>query len=284
MSLDRILFAGSVAAWLYVTITMTPFAAAAQTMLSLSPDITLTQGVVVVEDQDVVLDNQLGIVVLENLGPIPAENDVIGHAADANGDRLFALANAASLAGGVFVRPGDVVRYDGANYTIEFDATTEGVPAGIKTDAVGIAPGGGLLLSFDGTVDLGGTIAADEDLVRWDGAVFVLAFDGSAAGLATPLDVDAAQDLGGGAYLVSLDTAGSVGGIAFSDEDVLRYDGAAWTLELDTSTTDGDWVAADLDAMVVPEPGAMIGIALGGLTLAGVRRSRRAQARPVARA
>ena len=200
---------------------------------------------------------------------------MIGHADDPNGDRLFALANAASLTGGVYARPGDVVRYDGANYSIEFDAATEGVPRGIKTDAVAIAPGGGLLLSFDGTVDLGGTIAADEDLVRWDGAVFVLAFDGSAAGLAATLDVDAAQDLGGGAFLVSLDTAGSVGGVAFADEDVLRYDGATWSLELDTSTTDSEWRAADLDAMVVPEPGALIGLATGVIAIAGTRRARR---------
>lgn len=276
MSLDRFVFVASLVAWLYVTLLLSPMSAAAQDMLSLSPDITLTQGATVVADQDVVLDNQLGITVLENLGPIPAPNDVTGHAADANGDRLFALANAASLAGGVYVRPGDVVRYDGANYTLEFDASAEGVPMGVKTDAVGVAPGGGLLLSFDGTVNLGGTVAADEDLVRWDGAVFVLAFDGSDAGLSTALDVDAAQDLGGGAVLVSLDTAGSVGGVAFSDEDVLRYDGATWSLELDTSTTDSEWIAADLDAMVVPEPGWMIGLATGALAIVPLRRARRA--------
>ena len=275
MSLDRFVFVASLVAWLYVTLILSPMSAAAQNTLSLSPDVTMTQGATVVEDQDVVLDNQLGITVLENLGPIPAANDVIGHAADANGDRLFALANAASLSGGVYARPGDVVRYDGASYTIEFDASAEGVPMGVKTDAVGVAPGGGLLLSFDGTVNLGGTVAADEDLVRWDGAVFVLAFDGSDAGLSTALDVDAAQDLGGGAVLVSLDTAGSVGGVAFSDEDVLRYDGATWSLELDTSTTDSEWIAADLDAMVVPEPGWMIGLATGALAIVPLRRARR---------
>jgi len=250
--------------------------ASAQSTVSLSPDVTIAVGGanLVVQDEDVVVDNQLGIVLLESLGTLSPANDVLGHAVDANGHRLFTLANAASLPGGVFARGGDVVRFDGAAYSIAFDATAEGVPAGARTDAVSLAPGG-LLLSFDTTVNLGGTVADDEDLVRWSGGAFSLAFDGSAAGLATGLDVDGAQDLGGGAFLISFDTSGSVGGVVFSDEDVLRFDGAVWSLEVDTSTLDADWVAADVDAVAVPEPALALGAALGGLLLAARARPRR---------
>ena len=251
--------------------------ASAQDTLGLSPDITISTGGVVAQDEDVVVDNQLGIVLLENLGALPAAGDVVGHAVDANGDRLFTLANATQLAGGVFARAGDVVRYDGASYSIEFDASAEGVPMGVLTDAVAISPSG-LTLSFDTTVSLDGNVYADEDLARWDGAIFSPAFDGSAAGVSGALDVDGAQDLGGGAFLLSFDTAGSVGGVAFSDEDVLRYDGASWSLEVDASTIDGDWLAADLDALVVPEPGLAVAVlaGLGGLATAaaGARRRR----------
>ena len=97
---------------------------------------------------------------------------------------------------------------------------------GVMTDATSLAPGG-LLLSFDTTVDLGaGLIAADEDLVRWNGSSFSLAFDGSTEGLDPSLGIDAAQDLGGGAFMISFDTTGQIAGIVFDDEDVLRFDGA----------------------------------------------------------
>ncbi len=253
--------------------------ALAQSTLAASPDVTIAVGGagLVVQDEDVVVDNQLGIVVLENLGSLPDAAEVTGHAVDANGDRLFSLETTTSLAGGIVARPGDVVRYDGASYSLEFDASTAGVPDGVAVDAVSLAPGG-LSLSFDTTVALGGGIvAADEDVVRWDGADFSMVFDGSAAGLGASLDVDGTTDLGGGAFMVSLDTSGVVGGVNFDDEDVLRYDGAGWTLEFDASDADADWRAADLDAVQVPEPGVAWALGLGSLALfsQGIRRATR---------
>lgn len=253
--------------------------ASAQSTLGVSPDITIALGPggLVVQDEDVVVDNQLGVVLLEDLGPLPGAAEVVGHAIAANGDRLFVLANTTSLAGGVTAAGGDVVRYDGVAFSIELDASSVGIPRGVLIDAVSIAPTG-LLVSFDTTVALsGGLVAADEDLVRWDGADFTAALDASSAGVATTLDVDAAQDLGGGTFLVSFDTSGSVGGVSFDDEDVLRYDGASWTLEIDASSLDADWRAADLDALQVPEPGTAIALAFGAGALARLARRRAAR-------
>jgi hypothetical protein len=240
-----------------------PRSALAQAVVSGSPDITigLDGGTVVTSDEDVAVDNS-SFVLLENLGALPEASDVIALGGNASGDRLIALDITSSLPGGIIASPGDVIRYDGANYSIEFDASAEGVPAGARTDAASIAPGG-LLLSFDTTVDLDGVIAADEDLVRWDGAAFTLVFDGSAEGLADGLDADAGQDLGSGAFLISFDTSGQIGGVNFDDEDVLRFDGSAWTLEFDASGAHATWAAADLDAVMVPEPG------FGGLVVTG---------------
>lgn len=250
-------------------------AASAQELFAGSPDTTVPLGGSLSEDQDVAVDNQLGIVVLEDLGPLPSVAEVTAYALDANGDRLFGLETTTSLPGSVVATPRDVVRWDGAGYAIELDGTAEGVPRGVAIDSVSTTPGNGLLVSFDTTVALDGQTFADEDLARWDGGLFVSAFDGSETGLAAAYDVDAAQDLGGGAFLVSLDTSGSVGGIDFDDEDVLRYDGATWFLEIDASALDADWRGADLDAMQVPEPGLVGTILAGALTCTSLARRRR---------
>src|SRR5262249_37735973 len=70
--------------------------------------------------------------------------------------------------------------------------------------------GGAQLLSFDTTVELpgaGGTtlVAGPADVVRFDGAVYSLAFDSTAAGLPAGLNVDAATRLGND-VAVSFDT------------------------------------------------------------------------------
>jgi hypothetical protein len=232
-----------------------PLEAIAQQVVSASPDITLGLAPnVIVADEDVAVDNQLGIVVLENLGTLPDASEVTALGLDVNGDRLIAFETTTALAGGVVARPGDVVRYDGSLYSIEFDARVAGLPSSVATDATSLSANG-LLLSFDTTVDLGGgLVVADEDLVAWNGIAFALVMDGSAQGLDSSLDVDAAQDLGGGVFLMSFDTAGAIGGIDFADEDVMRFDGADWSLEFDASAANVEWAAADLDAVMVPEP------------------------------
>lgn len=78
----------------------------------------------------------------------------------------------------------------------------------------------------------------------------------SSEGVNHSLDIDAAQDLGGGDFLVSFDTTGSIGGLTFADEDVLRFDDASWSLEIDSSALNSAWAAADLNAIMVPDPGS----------------------------
>ncbi len=269
----RSLFALAIA-WSFassIAPSLSPTAALAQEIVAASPDVTIDLGAsIIAHDEDVALDNQLGIVVLEGLGALPDASDITAFGLNASGDRLIAFETTTQLAGGVVARPGDVVRFDGAVYSLEFDASAAGLPAGVATDATSLAPGG-LLLSFDITVDLGGgLVAADEDLVRWDGAAFSIVFDGSAQGIDSALDVDAAQDLGGGAFLMSFDTTGQIAGVIFDDEDVLRFDGTNWSLEFDASQANSAWAAADLDAVMVPEPGFGLLLACGMGLLAGL--------------
>lgn len=249
--------------------------AGAQQVVSASPDVTIALGAanVVTSDHAVAADNQLGIVALQSLGTIPESADVTGYADAGAGTFLFSLDTTASLSGGVVATPGDVVAWNGATHSIVFDASAQGLPAGVQIDAIGF--GNGLVLSFDTDVSLpGGLTAADEDLVRVVGSTYSMAFDGSANGVDRALDVDGAQALGGGGYLVSFDTAGTVGAVTFQDEDILRHVGGVWSLEFDGSNADADWAAADLDALQVPEPSGMAVLAAGLLGLARLARRR----------
>lgn len=253
-----------------------PTAALAQQVVSASPDITIQLGVanLTTADQNVAVDNQLGVVALQNLGAIPDSADVTGYADAGNGTQLFSLDTTATLSGGVTATPSDVVSWNGATHALVFDGSANGIPSGVQIDAIGFS--NGLVLSFDTDVSLPGSItAADEDLVKVIGSTYTLVFDGSANGIDRALDVDGAQADGGGAYLFSFDTAGTVGAITFQDEDILRNASGVWSLAYDASTADGDWGAADLDALQVPEPGAVAMLLSGALAMAGIGRRRR---------
>ncbi len=228
--------------------------------ITYSPDVTVSLSGTVVADEDAAEDDLAGSVGLADLGSLPTAAEVDGFSRDGS-DRLFSLDITSQLPGGLVALPADVVRYDGATYTLAFDSVAAGVPREANVDAVSVAGGGGLHLSFDTTVDLGsGVIAADEDLVLFLGGAFVLSFDGSAAGLDPSLDLDAANAQPDGSFLMSFDHAGSIGGVVFDDDTVLIWDGSIWAVALDASDVDGAFAAADLVA--VPEPAFGMGLAL----------------------
>lgn len=212
-----------------------------------SPDITIDLNTLIVADEDVVLDG----LVLENMGAIPANAALTAFHRLENGDRLFALDTTVLLPGDQLLRPGDVGRFDGTDFTLEFDGQANGVPAGAGIDALTVGLGGKLIMSFDITLELDGAIIADEDLARFDGAGFNLFFDASSKGVNSALDLDAVHlEPSSGQLLMSFNTGGSVAGTGFADEDLLLYDslGSNWSLAFDGSAIDTAWLAADLDA------------------------------------
>jgi hypothetical protein len=192
-----------------------------------------------------------------------------------NGDQLLCFDTGIELPGPVVAAPGDVARYDGSTYTIDFDASANGVPDGVRCDAVTVDASGDLVVSFDVAVELPGPITAhDEDLVRVDGASsYTLLFDGSAEGVPEVADLDGAHLLANGDFAVSLDITATVGGVDADDEDVLQYEPGpmTWSLAYDGSTQDADWAAADADAIALPEPGflLLLGSGIAGLLLIG---------------
>lgn len=216
-----------------------------------SPDITLDLAGQLTADENAAIDDLMGTVALQNIGAIPSNANLTLFHLFENGDQLLAFDITTELPGPVTARPSDVVRRtSGGDYFIEFDGSVAGVPDGARVDAVSV-DGNDLLLSFDTTVALGGITAADEDVVTFDGANFTLRFDGSAAGVPQSADLDAlhfATD--SGLLYVSFDIGGTVGGVNFSDEDLLSVDPEAlgWAMAYDGSAEHLAWTAGDLDA------------------------------------
>ncbi|MHA7836868.1 MAG: hypothetical protein ACX98W_05340 [bacterium] len=185
---------------------------------------------------------------------------------------LFIPGIAVELPGPVFATRRDVVRSEAGSFSLELDGAAVGLPVESAIDALARDGSGNLLLSFDRTTALGGLVAADEDLVAFDGASFSLFFDGSAAGVPPGLDLDGADHQAAGDVLrLSFDGAGQIGGIDFAREDLLRFErgSSIWSLELDASLRDPAFAATDLVA--VPEPGLGLSLGLGavGLLLGG---------------
>lgn len=258
---------------------LAPFGAGAQVeRISVSPDVSvdLSGGSgALTHDEDVAIDDLLGggFLGLEPLGSLPAAADLSAFHVRTNGDALFSFDTTQSLPNGLVAEPGDVVRFDGVTWFLEFDASASGVPNGVRVDAV-TEVAGQLAVSFDTSVDLAGIYVDDEDLVETGGA---MVFDGSAAGVSRDLDLDAAHALEGGSLVLSFDGSGEVGGIVFDDEDLVEFDaaGGSWSLVYDGSAQHAGWRGGDLDAVrVLPEPGSGLGVGAGFALVAALRRRR----------
>jgi hypothetical protein len=220
--------------------------------IEVSSDTTVTLTTQTLGDESVAKDDlaATGTVALVSLGPLPASADVDAYQRLPGGDQLFSVDTTVDL--GFPATPADVVRWDGVAYSQDFDASAYGVPGNANVDAMTREwAQGDLLLSFDTTMELAGTLVEDEDLVRFDGLNFTLFFDGTAVGVPATLDLDAAYLLFNGHLLLSFDGSGTIAGVALDDEDVLEYDPTLgiWELAYDGSAQHADWSTADLDAL-----------------------------------
>lgn len=226
------------------------FAATPLSELLYSPDSTVALGSTAAGPESVVRDDLAGSATLLPLGPIPAGANLDAYNVRPLGVQLLSFDITVALPGGVTAQPGDVVRYDGASYAVEFNAAAVGLPAGVTLDAVAVY-GSSLLLSFDTAFDVAGLHVEPADLVLFDGSAFRSFFSGSTAGVAPGLNLDAADYLPcNGHLLLSFDGSGTIGGVAFDDEDVLEFDqSSTWEMAYDGSAHDPHWGPADLDAV-----------------------------------
>lgn len=138
-------------------------------------------------------------------------------------------------ASGVTVTPRDLVTDDGSS---PFVATRTGsLPDTSGLAAIHIEPGGDVLYVSRIAVELPGPLfVGRDDVVRISGATESVAFDGGAAGVPEGTSIDALSGAPGGDLLLSFDRATEVGGMPVHHADLVRWDGATFSLFFDADT------------------------------------------------
>lgn len=145
-----------------------------------------------------------------------------------------------------------------------------GLPDGVDVDALQQEIGGRTLFSTDVTIEFPGpVVATPDDVVRTNGFSYALEFDGATHGVPEGVNLDAVGRLPSGELLLSFDVAVELGGVRADDEDLLRFDGSAFTLFFDGSA---QGVNPDLDLDGVAYAGeGRIGVSFDGAgSLGGV--------------
>jgi hypothetical protein len=250
-------------------------------IVTLSPDVTVDSGAFTTTDAGALQAFAAGAVPLD-LGPgLPAGAAVIAIDAVPGGTTLFALDTHVDLDGTVY-RPGDVIGWDGAAYSLFWDADADGLPANARVDGLALTPGGDLLLSFDVAVVVRGLTLLDHDVVQLQtggGAFFAFSDPFDDYGVRA-FDVDGVTWLDPERIGLSFDQSGLLGGVAFDDEDVVSFDSnlELFALVYDASVARPELGGSpDVEAITVPEPAQGALLWLGSLVRAilGRRRGRR---------
>ena len=109
-----------------------------------------------------------------------------------SGDDLLLSLDVSAELDGIVASDADVLLFDGANFSIFLSTETTGIGAALDINALHLDEEGRVLVSFDGSGDLGGVHFRDEDLLAWESSNWSQEFDGSDNDAAwLPADLDA---------------------------------------------------------------------------------------------
>lgn len=203
--------------------------------------------------QDYVTDNLAGSRTRVQIPGLPERTNLRDFQIDNNGDVLFALDVGVTL-GGAYFSSADVIKYSAGVFSKAFDAASAGVPDGVHCDGVArLGATGPLLLSFDHIFAVAGLTIRPADVIAFNGTAFgAKVLDAKTLGLPSTLNVDAIDAIGTTTdLLVAFDTGGSVGGVAFSREDILQLHlaDAGWSKRYALSSFSDRWGLAHLDGL-----------------------------------
>ncbi len=190
-----------------------------------------------------------------------------------SGQALYLSLRNGGTVGGVLAEDVDILYFDGANWSIFFDASDVGIASsGQNVDAFTIVDGDTILMSFEDPATLGTLAVDDWDIVEFTATSlgentagsFSLYFDGNDVGLDTASeDIDAIDLLSDGRLLISTTGSPTVPGVAGKDEDVLAFTPATlgentsgtWAMYFDGSDVGLGDSAEDVDAVDVAANG-----------------------------
>ncbi|HIK33558.1 MAG TPA: hypothetical protein IGS31_19730 [Oscillatoriales cyanobacterium M4454_W2019_049] len=175
---------------------------------------------------------------------------------------LFISSSASGTVGEIDFKDEDILAFDTltGNWLMYFDGSDVGLTANADVDAFHINPDGSILLSVsEDNVEIPGIGAIDDsDIVRfvptstgWDTAgTYQMYLDGSTVGLDVPEeDIDAITFGSDGLLVVSLRGSSNILGVFTSrDEDLLAFNGSAWSLHFDGSDVGLNVAGLDVNA------------------------------------
>ena len=186
---------------------------------------------------------------------LPTGTDVDAISLLPNGDIVFST-ETGFRHGPLVVADEDLVLYSGGILSMLFDADAGGMPASADVDAIHVVALSPLdfYFSLETPAVIDGTSYSDDDVVRYSGSTYSLAYAG-----ALILDAEAARadidglHVDGGSVLISTDVSiANVDALtAADDEDILEYRGGALSLCVDMSAHSVDSATADIDALTL---------------------------------
>ena len=140
------------------------------------------------------------------------------------------------------------------------------LPPAAQLSAFHLESNGDRLFVLDTTVVLPGTalIARPQDVIRWEGSTYDLVFQGQSQGVPPTAQIDALSRLPQGDLILSFDVSLELDGVVAHDEDLLRFDGASFSMLFDGSAA-GIGPAFDVDAAdILPDGTLLISLDIGG--------------------
>lgn len=130
----------------------------------------------------------------------------------------------------VWVEPRDVISTDGLNVTVVLQGSAAGIPPYARIDALYVAPGGEIFLSFDVPAEIQGVWYDPAGVVQYTNGSFILAYSGPSRGVPAGTNI-VGLDAGGSGTVLSFDIPVTLGATTFLPGSLVSDDGISFSLE-----------------------------------------------------